>query len=79
MISLKSLREDPYLLLPILWWLLAIFSVPQLVDAYSRLSLHLHVVCFLYVLSVSKFPSSYKDTIVSRLGPTLIQYDLLLT
>ena len=63
MLPLKALGKDTSLLFPSFGGLPTIPGVPWLADSSLRLSLHHHMAFSLLVsVSVSKFPSSYKDT-----------------
>ena len=77
MLSLKALEEDLSPLLPIFWWLLAILGIPWLVVALFQ---SLHPYSHGVSLSVYLWLNFTRFTRTSGigLGPTLVQYDLIL-
>lgn len=70
---LKALSEDPFLPFPGFWWLLVILGVPwHAAVPFPTLLFHCHMifsqrVCF----PMSKCLSSYKETIILDLMPTI--------
>ena len=64
--ALSETAQNPSLLLPSFWWEPAILGIPWLAAASLQSLLCLHTMLSPVLMSVSKFPSSYKD--ISHIG-----------